>query len=291
MITQIPFGRTGHHSSRVIFGAFAVAYCDQKKADEILELLLKHGINHIDTAPTYGDSELRVGEWMSHSRDKFFLATKTGERTRDAAYAEIQQSLERLQTNQIDLIQFHNLVDPEAWKTALGPNGALEAALEAQEKGYVRFIGVTGHGLTVANRHLQSLHRFPFNSVLLPYNYEFMHKKEQYPADFEAIYDYCQENQVAMQTIKSVARGRWGEQDRNRITWYQPLEEQDEIDAAVAFVLNRPGIFLNSSGDPAILARTLDAAERFSAGENFGDVLGTLSHMDLNPIFENSDEI
>lgn len=291
MITKIPFGRTGHHSSRIIFGAFAVAYCDQKKADEILELLLEHGVNHIDTAPTYGDSELRVGEWMRHSRDKFFLATKTGERKRGAAYAEIQESLERLQTNQIDLIQFHNLVDPEAWETALGPGGALEAALEAKEKGYVRFIGVTGHGLTVANRHLQSLERFLFDSVLLPYNYEFMHQKEQYPADFEAIYNYCQSNEVAIQTIKSVARGRWGTQERNRNTWYQPLEEQYQIDAAVAFVLKRPGIFLNSSGDPDILARTLDAAKRFSAGKNFKDVLDTLAHIELSPLFEQNDKI
>lgn len=296
MITKIPFGRTGHLSSRIIFGAFAVGYCDQKRADEILDLLLKHGINHIDTAPTYGDSELRVGEWMAHSRDKFFLATKTAERTREPAYAEIQRSLERLQVDQIDLIQFHNLVAPDAWETALGPGGALEAAVEAQKKGYVKHIGVTGHGLTVAARHLLSLERFPFASVLLPYNYEFMHKGalpsgSAYPADFEAIYDYCQKHEVGMQTIKSVARGRWGKTAKNRNTWYQPLEAQKEIDAAVAFVLNRPGVFLNSSGDPEILERTLDAAKRFSAGDDFGDFNGILAGLDLNPLFEKSDDI
>ena len=296
MITKIPFGRTGHLSSRIIFGAFAVGFCDQKRADEILELLLHHGINHIDTAPTYGDAELRIGEWMRHSRDKFFLATKTGEREREPAYAEIQRSLERLQVEQIDLIQFHNLVAPDAWETALGPDGALEAALEAQKKGYVKHIGVTGHGLTVAARHMLSLERFPFDSVLLPYNYEFMHKGASqiggsYPADFEAIYSYCQKHQVGMQTIKSVARGRWGKTEKNRNTWYQPLEEQKEIDAAVAFVLDRPGIFLNSSGDSAILERTLDAAERFSAGEDFGDFNQVLAGLNLNPLFEKNDEI
>lgn len=268
-----------------------MANCDQKRAEEILELLLKYGVNHIDTAPTYGDSELRVGEWMHHSRDKFFLATKTGERTREAAYSEIQRSLERLQVNQIDLIQFHNLVAPEAWETALGPDGALTAAIEAREKGYVKHIGVTGHGLTVAARHYMSLKRFPFDSVLLPYNYEFMHKEGSYPADFESIYAYCQQNQIAVQTIKSVARGRWGNGVKNRMTWYQPLEEQKEIDAAVAFVLSRPGIFLNSSGDPDLLERTLKAAARFSAGEDFGDFNGVLAGVGLNPLFENSDAI
>ncbi|MFK7804459.1 MAG: aldo/keto reductase [Anaerolineae bacterium] len=291
MITKIPFGRTGHLSSRVLFGAFAVAHCDQKRAGEILDLLLKYGINHIDTAPTYGDSELRVGEWMGRYRDEFFLATKTGERTYEAAYTEIQKSLDRLQTNQIDLIQFHNLVDPEAWETALGEGGALEAALEAKEKGYVKHIGVTGHGITVAARHLMSLNRHPFDSVLLPYNFEFIHKKEQYPADFEALYNYCQENNVAMQTIKSVASGRWGSQGRTRTTWYKPLEEQHEIDAAVAFVLDRPGVFLNSAGDPDLLERSLDAANRWSAGEELGDFMGTLAGMELKPLFVDSDAI
>jgi len=232
-----------------------------------------------------------VGKWMGQYRKEFFLASKTGERTYKAAYAEIQKSLERLQTDQIDLIQLHNLVDPEAWATALGEGGALKAALEAQEKGYVRFIGVTGHGITVAARHLKSLNRFPFDSVLLPYNFEFMHQKEQYPADFEALYSYCQENDVAMQTIKSVASGRWGNEERHTTTWYKPLDKQHEIDAAVAFVLNRPGVFLNSASDPVLLERTLDAASRYSAGEDLGDFMVTLAGTELNPLFVDSDAI
>ncbi|MEM7335563.1 MAG: aldo/keto reductase [Chloroflexota bacterium] len=291
MITSIPFGQTGHQSSRIIFGAFAVAYEDQKRADEILELLLEYGINHIDTAPTYGDSELRIGPWMRRYREQFFLATKTGERTYEKAYAEIQQSLERLQTDQIDLIQFHNLVDPEEWETAFAPGGALEAAIEAKEKGYVRFIGVTGHGITVAARHLLSLKRFPFDSVLLPYNYEFMHKTNSYPADFEALYMHCQENGVAMQTIKSVARGRWATRERFAKVWYEPLKQQKEIDAAVSFVLNRPNIFLNSSGDPDLLPRTLSAAQRYCAGESFEAPEPILAEMELRPLFTTSDTI
>lgn len=285
MITKIPFGRTGHQSSRVIFGAFAVGFVPQKRADEILDLLLRYGINHIDTAPTYGDSELRIGPWMRRYRDEFFLATKTGERTKAAAAAEIQQSLERLQVDTIDLLQLHNLVDPEEWATALGPDGALEAAVEARAKGQVRFIGVTGHGNSVARRHILSLDRFSFDSVLLPYNYEFMHKTNLYPADFEELYERCQANNIAMQTIKSVARGLWGDKEQTRGTWYEPLEVQHEIDAAVAFVLNKPNIFLNSSGDPDLLPRTLDAAARYSAGEPFEAVEETLRQMNLRPLF------
>ena len=291
MIEKIPFGQTGHQSSRIIFGAFAVAFLKQRKADRILDLLLEHNINHIDTAPTYGDSELRIGPWMRRYREQFFLATKTGERTYDKAYAEIQQSLERLQTSQIDLIQFHNLVDPKEWETAFGPGGALEAAIEAKKKGYVRFIGVTGHGITVAARHLMSLKRFPFDSVLLPYNYEFMHKTNSYPTDFEVLYTYCQENGVAMQTIKSVARGLWETKERFAKVWYEPLTQQKEIDAAVSFVLNRPNIFLNSSGDPDLLPRTLSAAQRYSAGEPFEAPEPILAEMGLRPLFTTSDTI
>lgn len=291
MITKIPFGNTGHHSSRIIFGAYAVGFMPEAEAKSILDLLLEYGINHIDTAPTYGDSELRVGEWMRDHRDQFFLATKTEKRTRNEAYAQIQQSLERLQTNQIDLLQFHNLVDPDEWETALGTGGALEAALEAKEKGYVRFIGVTGHGLTVAARHLLSLKRTALASVLLPYNYEFIHQKEQYPHDFAALYDHCVANGIAVQTIKSVARGRWGDQPQTRNTWYEPLEQQDEIDAAVSFVLNKPHLFLNSSGDPDLLPRTLEAAARHCAGDVPTGVEETLARMALRPLFATNDEI
>ncbi len=289
MINQILFGQTGHLSSRVIFGAFAVGFVDQVRANQILELLLEHGVNHIDTAPSYGESELRVGEWMKGHRDEFFLATKTDKRTRDAAYEQIQQSLNRLQTNTIDLLQLHNLVDPRECETALSEGGALEALLEAQKKGYVRHVGITGHGISVARRHLQSLHSHPFDAVLLPYNYEFMFRKEQYPADFEALYVYCQENGVAMQTIKSVARGRWQTQAQHRNTWYEPLEDQQEIDAAVSFVLKRPGIFLNSSGDPDLLPRTLGAASRYCAGELDDIPEPLLEKMSLRPLFVDSD--
>ena len=289
MIATAPFGNTGHASTRLIFGAFAVGFMPQAEADKVLDLLLAHGINHIDTAPSYGDSELRIGPWMRRQRRAFFLATKTGERTYDAAYAEIQQSLERLQVSQIDLLQLHNLVDPGEWTTAMGDGGALQAARDAQARGYVRFIGVTGHGLSVAATHRRSLAQFPFASVLLPFNRNF-ERNAAYRAEFDALVDDCVARGVAVQTIKAIARGRWGEGPRPFNTWYEPLAAQEDIDAAVAFVLQRPGLFLNTAGDPVLLRRILQAGERFFAG----DLPRTAQHLDslaLQPLFAAGEDI
>ena len=262
MIPTHPFGRTGHMSTRTIFGAAAFSRVTQEEADRTLDVLLHFGINHIDTAASYGDSELRIGPWMDRYRDRFFLATKTGERTYDKAREQIRRSLERLRVSQIDLIQLHGLTDPAERETALGVGGALEAAVEARDEGLVRFIGVTGHGPLVAKSHLRSLERFDFDSVLLPYNYVEMQKPE-YAAEFEALLQVCQERNVAVQTIKSITRAPWGEAERTRATWYVPLEEQGDIDKAVHWVLGRPGIFLNTVGDIHVVPKVFDAARRF----------------------------
>jgi|YNPNPStandDraft_1061719.scaffolds.fasta_scaffold01454_4 aryl-alcohol dehydrogenase-like predicted oxidoreductase len=265
MIAKQPFGRTGHLSTRLIFGAAAFGSVTQQEADQTMELLLRYGINHIDTAASYGDSEIRLGPWMAKYRQRFFLATKTGERTYEKARAEIHRSLERLQTDHVDLIQLHSLTDPDEWNVAMGPGGALEAAIEARQQGLVRFIGVTGHGLTVARMHKKALERFDFDSVLLPYNYPLM-QNPQYAAEFEELVALCKERNVAIQTIKSLARGPYdafGGQ-RTHATWYKPLENQAAIDRAVAFVLSRPELFLNTTGDIHILPMLLDAADRFT---------------------------
>ncbi len=186
MIDKQPFGRSGHVSSRTIFGAAALGGVTQAEADRTLELILSHGINHIDTAASYGESELRIGPWMGEYRKEFFLATKTGERTYEAARDQIHRSLERLRVDQVDLLQLHNLAEPGEWEVAMGPGGALEAAIEAREQGLVRFIGVTGHGITIAATHKRSLERFDFDSVLLPYSYVLM-QNPAYAADFEAL--------------------------------------------------------------------------------------------------------
>lgn len=265
MLPTQPFGRTGHTSTRTIFGAAAFARVDQPTADATFELLLERGVNHIDTAASYGDSELRLGPWLARERGRFFLATKTGERSYAAARDQIRRSLARLQVEQIDLIQLHNLVDEAEWETALGPDGALRAAVEAREAGLVRFIGVTGHGVTVARMHRRSLDRFPFDSVLLPLNYPML-QNPQYAADFAALREVCRERGVAMQTIKAITLAPWSpERPHGAPTWYEPLREQADIDLAVHWVFGHGGVFLNTAGDVSLLPKVLDAAERFHA--------------------------
>jgi len=262
MIERRPFGRTGHASSATLFGAAALARATQAEADRTLELLLRHGVNHIDTAARYGDSELRIGPWMARYRKDFFLATKTGERSASAARESIHRSLERLRVDHVDLLQLHSLGHPDEWEQALGPGGALEAAVEARRQGLVRFIGVTGHGWTIAAMHKRSLARFDFDSVLLPFNF-FMAQSERYRQNFEEVLGLCRERNVAVQVIKSIARGPWATVDRTRTTWYQPLEEQADIDRAVHWALGVPGVFLNTVGDLGLLPKVLDAASRF----------------------------
>jgi aryl-alcohol dehydrogenase-like predicted oxidoreductase len=263
MIALQPFGHTGHESTRILFGAAAIGNVSQGEADQTMELIREHEINHIDTAASYGDAELRLGPWMETHRDEFFLATKTGERTRPEAYAEIGRSLERLRTDRLDLIQLHNLVDEDEWQTAFAPGGVLEAVVQAKEEGLVRFIGVTGHGVTVAAQHLRSLEEYPFDSVLLPYNLP-MSRNPSYIADFEALVEVCAERDVAVQTIKAITRGPWGDQEPTANTWYEPLTDQEAIDIAVSWVLGRDGVFLNTVGDIHILPKVIDAAERFT---------------------------
>jgi aryl-alcohol dehydrogenase-like predicted oxidoreductase len=284
MITQQPFGRTGHMSTRIIFGAAAFYNVTQEEADRTMELLLQYGINHIDTAASYGDSELRLGPWMARYRKDFFLATKTGERTYPKAREEIHRSLGRLRVDHVDLLQLHYLVDPKEWEIAMGSGGALEAAVEAQEQGLVRFIGVTGHDVSVAAMHLRSLERFGFDSVLLPYNYLMM-QNLRYAADFEKLLAACRERNVAVQTIKSLARDRWDDRPRIRATWYEPLEEQADIDKAVHWVLGRPGIFLNTAGDIHLLPRVLDAASRFQVPPSEAEMQALVVKWDMRPLF------
>lgn len=254
------FGRTGHESSAVIFGAAALARADEETADRVLELLLRYGVNHIDTAARYGESELRVGRWMDQHRDRFFLATKTGERDYAGARDGIARSLERLRTDRIDMIQLHALVHPDEWERALGPGGALEACIEARAAGKVRFIGVTGHGWTVAAMHRRSLARFDFDSILMPWNWVAA-RHPTYAGDFERTAALAAERNVAIQTIKGIARGPWAAgATRDRTTWYQPLEGMDDIRPSVHWVLSRPGVFLCSAGDIGLLPLVLEAA-------------------------------
>ena len=259
-IERAPFGRTGHESSRVIFGAAALSRVSQERADAVLPILLDHGINHLDTAAGYGDSELRLAPWLARHRSDFFLATKTGERTGDGARAGLERSLERLGVDHVDLIQLHNLVEEEEWATAHGPGGAVAGLAAARDQGLCRFIGVTGHGLRIAGMHLRSLERFDFDSVLVPYNHVLL-REDAYRRDVGKLLDLCSERNVAVQTIKAVARRRWDAGfDGPRFSWYDPLPAGDALDRAVRHVLADDRLFLNTSSDLRLLEPILEAA-------------------------------
>jgi aryl-alcohol dehydrogenase-like predicted oxidoreductase len=278
------FGRTGHKSSRALFGAAALSRVTQDVADRTLEVLLRHGVNHIDTAASYGDAELRIRPWLKRERGRFFLATKTDARTKGEARDELHRSLERLGVDHVDLWQLHNLADPIEWDTALSPGGVIEAAVDARTEGLVRFIGVTGHGAQIAANHRRSLERFDFDSVLLPYNFVTM-QLPYYAENFEALVKTCAERKVAVQTIKSIALRPWLGRRRTRTTWYEPLESQADIDLAVWWVLGRPGVFLNTVGDVNLLPLVLDAAERFEKRPSDVDLAATLERSKTQPLF------
>lgn len=284
MIAKAPFGRTGHLSTRTLFGAAALGRVTQAEADATLDVLLEYGINHIDVAASYGDAELRLGPWMPNHRKDFFLATKTEKRTYQEAWDELQRSLERMRVDSVDLWQMHVLVDPAEWEVAMGPGGALEAFIEARAQGLVRFLGVTGHGLTVARMHMRSLERFDFDSVLLPWNYP-MQQNPQYAADFDALVAMCRERDVAVQTIKSLCRRPWGDRPHTRATWYEPLEAQSDIDKAVHWVLGRPELFLNTLSDIHLLPKVLDAASRFAQQPTDTEMEALVVAQEMEPLF------
>ncbi|HMJ39890.1 MAG TPA: aldo/keto reductase [Verrucomicrobiae bacterium] len=283
-IPILEFGRTGHQSTRTVFGAAALSRVTQDVADRTLEVLLRHGVNHIDTAASYGDAELRIRPWLKREPGRFFLATKTDARTKAKAREELHRSLDRLGVDHVDLWQLHNLADPIEWDTALSPGGVIEAAVEARAEGLVRFIGVTGHGAQIAANHRRSLERFDFDSVLLPYNFVTM-QLPYYAENFEALARTCAGRKVAIQTIKSIALRPWLGRERTRSTWYQPLEAQADIDLAVWWALGRPGIFLNTVGDVDVLPRVLDAAERFEKRPADADMATMLERARAEPLF------
>ncbi|MGD8474410.1 MAG: aldo/keto reductase [Anaerolineae bacterium] len=285
MIQTNEFGRTGHESTRVIFGAYALSKPKQAEADHILELLLEYGINHIDTAKSYGYAEKRIGPWMAQHRDMFFIATKSGRRTYQAAWDDLQRSLERLRIDYVDLWQMHGLTNPVGWERAMGEGGALQAFVEAREKGLARFLGVTGHGIKAPAVHLRSLQRFDFDSVLVPYNYSLM-QNTRYAASFRELAALCRERRVALQTIKSVARRPWKGRPKTHNTYfYEPLETQGAIDRAVHWVLGLPDAFSITAGDMQILPKVLDAATRFDARPSDGEMEADAKELAIEPIW------
>lgn len=288
MIETAPFGRTGHESTRVIFGAAGLGGVSKDEADAVLEILLASGINHLDTAASYGDAELRMGPWMANHRDRFFLATKTGDRGGDEARASLERSLERLGVDQVDLIQLHNLVEDEEWEQALGAGGAVEALVRARDEGLTRFIGVTGHGLRIPGMHLRSLARFDFDSVLFPYNAALLERPD-YREDVERLIEVCRERNVAIQVIKAIARRRFiGDQapGERRLSWYEPLSQPEPIARAVRFVLGQEGLFLISSSDWRQLPSVIKGAAEPGAAPTPEEIAADREAFGIGPLFD-----
>jgi len=282
------FGRTGHHSSRVIFGAAALGGMSQERADSTLALISGAGVNHIDTAASYGDSELRLAPWLADHRDEVFLATKTGLCDGPSARAQLETSLERLGVEHVDLIQLHNLVEDEDFDVAHGAGGSVEALDAARDEGLVRHIGVTGHGTRIPGVHSRSLERFDFDSVLIPYNFTML-DNPAYRADVETLLATCAERRVAVQTIKSIARRRWPNLEDRRYSWYEPLEDEDAIGRAVQYVLGNSQVFLNTTSDARKLAAIFAAAQgQVSAPSDEAMRSDAESHA-ITPLFDGAD--
>src|SRR4051794_25298304 len=282
------FGRTGHQSTRVIFGAAALGAMGQERADATLAVVASHGVNHIDTARGYGDSELRLAPWLAANRGNVFLATKTGERGGSAARAQLEGSLARMGVDSVDLIQLHNLVEPEEWETAFAAGGAVEALAKARNEGLCRFIGVTGHGLRIPSMHLRSLSAFDFDSVLFPYNFVLLERPD-YRADVEALIELCTERNVAMQTIKSIARGRWSGSSEGKFSWYEPLREEEPIGRAVRYVLANESLFLNTSSDASLLPTILAAAAGDLTAPSAEEMRADIDAYGITSLFDGAD--
>jgi aryl-alcohol dehydrogenase-like predicted oxidoreductase len=253
-------------SSVLIFGGAALAEADDEAADRSIALALESGINHFDTAAAYGDSEIKLGRWMDRMRDDIFLATKTGDREKGAAAASIRRSLERLRTDRVDLIQIHAVVDIPELDVVTRSGGALEAAVEARDEGLAGAIGITGHGMEAPATHLEALRRFPFDTVLTPFNYRLAQYPE-YRRDYEALTEEIAAQDAGLMVIKAVARNLWRtDRPPERTTWYEPFEEQRHVDASIAFVLGQPQVTgIATPGDVALLPGVVDAEKRASS--------------------------
>lgn len=284
MIPSLPFGRTGHVSTRTIFGAAAFWNTPQKDVDAIMDLILQNGVNHVDTAASYGESERLLGDWIRRNGKPFFLATKTDQRTKQTAYDQIRRSLDRLHVSQVDMIQLHALHEEPDWSTAFAHGGVIEAVTKARDEGLARFIGVTGHGVPVPEFHLRSLEQFDFDAVLLPYNHVMM-QNTRYAENFNKLSAVCREKNIALQTIKGVTRSPWNDMQQNRTTWYRPLEDQADIDLATHWIFGNPQAFLNTAGDIHILPRILESAHRFDSKPSDEQMQALTDRLKMEPLF------
>ena len=256
------FGRPGHMSTIAIFGAAAFGEISQQDADQVMEQVIEAGVNHIDVAPSYGQAEERIGPWMPRERTRFFLGCKTMERTKDGAWNELQRSLKRLQTETFDLYQSHAITTMEELDAITMKGGALEAFVEARQRGLIQFIGITGHGADAPQIYLEALRRFDFDSVLFPLNFVQMARPE-YRKYAEELIATCKAKDVGTMIIKAITRAPWGERPHTATTWYEPFDKMDDIQRALNFALSYDVTGFCTAGDTKILPMVLEACENF----------------------------
>jgi len=289
MVPTAVFGRTGHLSSRVIFGGAALGEMSQRRAYDTLEIARAAGVNHYDTAHSYGRAEDVMQPWLAEHRASIFLATKTGERTGDAARAGLEDSLRRMGVDRVELIQLHNLVEVDEWETAFRPGGAVEALAAARDEGLVDWIGVTGHGVRIPSMHVRSLAEFDFDSVLFPFNHTML-ANPAYRSDVEELLAVCADRNVAVQTIKSIAKGRWSvDYDGPRFSWYEPLTDHGAIGRAVRNVLSREQLFLNSTSDANLLPAVLETAAGDLTAPSVDQLDADVADFDMTPLFDGAE--
>jgi len=256
------FGRTNHMSTLAVFGAVALGQLDQPQADQVVQQVIDAGINHIDIAPSYGQAEARLGPWMPEFRERFFLGCKTMERTRQGLIDEFHESLDRLQVNKFDLYQLHAITTMEELDACTQPGGALEGAREMREEGLTTYIGITGHGMQAPEIFLEALSRFDFDSVLFPI-YPALFDNEGYRTDALALLEACEEKDVGVMAIKSIAKELWGDREHRYHTWYVPFEEEEIIQKNVNFVLSQKLTHICTAGDYRLLGKIIEACENF----------------------------
>lgn len=256
-------GRTGHESTVVSFGTAALGEVSQDVADEAIELVLNHGVNHIDIAPSYGQAMERMAPWMPKIRNQVFLGSKTLERTRDEAWQDIHSIMRRLNVESFDLFQLHSVTSMDLLDQVTAPAGALEALLEMRDQGLTKWIGITGHGYDALQVQMEAMKRFDTDTIMFAYCAT-MSRNPDYRREAEKVLEMAHAKNVGLQIIKMLARGGWGDRKADLATWYDPYRDQSEIDRALWWLLSQPIHTAASTGDVTILPKLLDAAERFA---------------------------
>lgn len=256
-------GRTGHMSSVAILGGVAFNGASPEEVVGWLERACHAGVNHLDIAPGYGEAETRVGAHLPAFRDRLYIGEKTAARERDGARADLERSLQRLQTDHFELYQFHGVASQDDVDRILARGGAAEALVRAKEEGLVAHLGVTGHLELAPGLFCQLLDSLDLDTVMFPVNAP-LWALPRYRSDAERLFAICAERDLGVMAIKAIARGPWLTPEHGYQTWYEPLQEHDRIQRALNFTLSLPVVGCPTVGDLRLLGAVLDAAENFT---------------------------